>query len=616
VRAGASFGSFGRLRGSVEAGLERAGWAVYAGGDALRETGWRDHSPTDLQRLFLDVRRRAESYELALNASIAHTSLTGNGPSPLSLQQQRRQAVFTYPDESHTTLALIGAEGGWSLTRELELSATAFFRSSIRRTLNGDAAELAPCEADPSVLCAGADENEAGEGEAEPGAGAPEPVPDLNGEPIPASAGGDAAYNNTRTLSSSGGGTLQLVSRHSLLAHDNQFTLGLSADHALTRFHQRSEVGTFTEDRGVTGSGYFRGDESGEIRLRVYGTQLGAYAANTLELLPQLSLTLSGRLNWFHIRLRDQEATEAGEGEGGDLNGDHTFARFNPAAGVTYSPLLGLALYANYTEANRAPTAAELSCADPETPCRLPNAFLSDPPLAQVVTRSVELGARLRHTFDNGMQLSASLAAFAARNASDILFVAGSLVGTGYFRNAGTTQRAGVEATLSARLGRVQPYLRYQLLRATFESRLVLPGTNHPEATETEDGAVLFIEPGDRIPAFPMHSARLGTRLQPLDELWLDASVQVVSSQYYRGDEANLLSPLPGYATLNASAHYDLASFASVFVQANNLLSADYDTFGLLGEPAEVLEGAQDPRFTVPAPPISVALGLEVQIGN
>jgi outer membrane receptor protein involved in Fe transport len=451
------------------------------------------------------------------------------------------------------------------------------------------------------VLCDAEEEEgaEAGEGDLEP-------IPGVSGGAIPAEAGGDAAYNTTRTVSVSGGGTLQLVSRHPLFEQKNQLTLGLSAARAANRFRQRSEVGTFTENRGVVGSGYFRGDESGEVRLRVYSTQLGAYAMDTFELFPRLSLTLSGRMNWFQIRLQDQQL--------GDLNGEHTFARVNPAAGVAYSPTAGLVVYGNYFEANRAPTAAELSCADPEAPCRLPNAFLSDPPLEQVVTRSVELGSRWRHWFEDGTELSASLAAFVARNLRDIQFVAGSLVGTGYFVNAGQTQRLGLEASLSARLGRVEPYLRYELLRATFESRLVLPGANHPDATVTEDGNVIVVEPGDRIPAFPMHSAQLGADVKPVDELSFGASVRLASSQYYRGDEANLLDPLPGYATLNVRASYQVASIAWAFARADNLLSTEYHTFGLLGQPDEVLSGAEDPRFAAPAAPRSVWVGLELQL--
>jgi iron complex outermembrane receptor protein len=593
ARATGLGGSFGRLRGTLEAGFNRGGWAAYTGGDVFHEDGWRDHSPADVRRLYLDLRRRGERSEFALTASLANSALTGNGPAPLELLAERRRAVFTYPDVTKTALALLGAEAGWSLSRGLELNATGFFRASIRRTLNGDAAELEPCGDHPSVLC---EEDDLA------------PVPSTGGFPLPASAIGNAARNTTRTLSSSGGATVQLVSRQPIFEHDNQLTVGLSAARAANHFQQQSEVGAFRADRGVDLSGFFRGDREGAIELRVFSTHLGLYAADTLALLPALSLTVSGRMNWFDIALRDRQV--------GELNADHEFSRFNPAAGVTYAPAVGIALYANYSEANRAPTAAELSCADPQAPCRLPNAFLSDPPLAQVVTRSVELGGRLRREFDAETGLSASLAVFGARSSRDLLFVAGSLAGTGYFRNAGTTERAGVEATFSARIGRVEPYLRYQFLRATFESSLVLPGGNHPDATSTPEGDVILVSAGDRIPGLPLHSARLGADLEPLDTLSLGAFVSLDSSRYYRGDEANLLRPLPGYATLNARASYDLSSFASLFVQANNLLNARFDTFGLLGQANEVIPGADDPRYASPGPPRSVWAGVDLELSQ
>ena len=49
-------------------------------------------------------------------------------------------------------------------------------------------------------------------------------------------------------------------------------------------------------------------------------------------------------------------------------------------------------LLLNYREANRAPSPVELACADPGAPCRLPNAFVADPPLEQVITRAIETG--------------------------------------------------------------------------------------------------------------------------------------------------------------------------------------------------------------------------------
>jgi outer membrane receptor protein involved in Fe transport len=589
ARASALGGSFERWRGMIEAGFERGGWAAYAGGDVLHETGWRDHSPIDMRRLYTDLRHRTEHGELALNATLANTALTGNGPAPLELLDERRQAVFTYPDQTKTALALLGAEAAWSLAQALDLSATAYFRASSRRTFNGDAAELEPCDDEPGVLCE--------EGE-------PEPVPSTGGFPIPASAGGDAARNTTRTRGASGGGTLQLVSHRPWFDLQNQLALGAFVARSRDDFRQRVEVGAIRPDRGVTPSGFFRGDEEGEVDLRVTGTHLGLYGADTLALSRQLSLTLSGRWNGFGIRLRDRR--------GDELDGDHRFSRFNPAAGLAYVPSPGLALYANYSEANRAPTAAELSCADPEAPCRLPNAFLSDPPLEQVVTRSAELGARLHRELDPERSLSASFALYAARSARDLLFVAGSLAGTGYFRNAGTTERAGIELALSARLGPFRPYLRYQLLRATFESSLILPGANHPDALSTPEGDVIIVSPGDRIPTLPMHSGRLGAEVDPIPGLSAGAWLVLSSSQYHRGDESNQLAPVPGYVSLNASARYELSSRTSLFVQASNLLDARFSTFGLLGQPDEVIPGAEDPRYASPALPRAVWAGVDL----
>ncbi|WP_245619818.1 TonB-dependent receptor [Methylomicrobium agile] len=50
-------------------------------------------------------------------------------------------------------------------------------------------------------------------------------------------------------------------------------------------------------------------------------------------------------------------------------------------------------MYGSYGESSRVPTPMELSCADPNDPCRLPNAFVSDPPLDQVVAKTWEGGS-------------------------------------------------------------------------------------------------------------------------------------------------------------------------------------------------------------------------------
>jgi iron complex outermembrane recepter protein len=66
---------------------------------------------------------------------------------------------------------------------------------------------------------------------------------------------------------------------------------------------------------------------------------------------------------------------------GDSLNGRNAYLRFNPSAGITWQALDQLNLYASYSESNRIPTPAELSCANPVQPCLFPLSFVSDPPL-------------------------------------------------------------------------------------------------------------------------------------------------------------------------------------------------------------------------------------------
>ena len=67
---------------------------------------------------------------------------------------------------------------------------------------------------------------------------------------------------------------------------------------------------------------------------------------------------------------------------------------------------------------------------------------------------------------------------------------------------------------------------------------------------------------------------------------------------------------------MNARASYELSSFASLFVQASNLLDARYETFGLLGEADEVIAGAENPRYAAPGPPRAVWAGLDVELAE
>ena len=123
-------------------------------------------------------------------------------------------------------------------------------------------------------------------------------------------------------------------------------------------------------------------------------------------------MTLSGsaRFTQSSINLQD--------GRGDDLTGDHSFTRVNPSAGLTVDLGSGVVAFASYSRSSRVPTPSELGCANPDDPCRLPNAFVSNPPLDEVVAQSVEGGARGR---TGGVSWSASL--FRTAISDDIIFV-------------------------------------------------------------------------------------------------------------------------------------------------------------------------------------------------
>ena len=151
-----------------------------------------------------------------------------------------------------------------------------------------------------------------------------------------------------------------------------------------------------------------------------------------------------GRWNHAQIEISDL----LGEG----LDSSHSFARFNPGTGLTYKLTDYITAYAGYSEANRAPTAGELNCADPTSPCLLDAFLVSDPDLKQVISRTFEAGLRGRYTTpDKSASAQWYASVFRTNNSNDIILLATDINGFGYFSNAGTTRRQGIETGLRSR---------------------------------------------------------------------------------------------------------------------------------------------------------------------
>ena len=117
--------------------------------------------------------------------------------------------------------------------------------------------------------------------------------------------------------------------------------------------------------------------------------QTGLFFADTISLTQLLSAEVGLRWNHTYVDLRDQIGTA--------LNGTHRFRRLNPGVEFDYALTDHLSLRGGYAETSRAPTPAELSCADEAAPCSLTNFFVGDPPLEQVVGKTSVQVHRLTH---------------------------------------------------------------------------------------------------------------------------------------------------------------------------------------------------------------------------
>jgi len=603
-------GFFGRAQGSFQYGYNNGTFAAYIGGSGLTEDGWRDHSPSDVRHIYGDLGWRDDRAEVHVNFTGADNDLTGNGTSPVELLAVDRAAVFTHPDNTRNKYFKLGLNGTYAFSDVASLQAAAYYSELSQRTLNGDAAEAEPCEDEDDELCTEDGEDLIGaDGDEIPNfaTGSPyEEFEDLFDDPEFDEGGPYAFVNRTRTKTKSYGGSLQVTVARDIMGLGNHFVAGASFDRGETRFAASTEIGALTLDRGFEGPLFLIDMPDGSIApvgVNTTNNYTGVYFSNILDVTSDLFLTVSGRYNRAKIKLRDQI--------GAALNGDHTFDRFNPAVGLTYKVAPQLTAYARYSETNRVPTPAELSCADPAAPCSLTNFFVSDPPLKQVVSRSVEAGFRGHFAAPGDAVVQWNLGVFNTDNENDITFVPSTIIGRAYFQNVGDTRRRGIEAGLNARAGRLTAFADYTYLHATFRSPLTLSSPENPAADA--DGNIAIVS-GNRLPGLSPHTFKFGAAYDLSDAWTVAFDGRAVTGQRLFGDENNANPKVPGYVVVNLNSRYQLTKNFEIFAMVQNLFDTKYETFGTFSATDEVplieAPNADNPRAFSAAPPIAVYGGV------
>lgn len=593
VEMSVSGGSFGQIQGEFQYGTRIGNVATYVAGSVTHQNGWRDLQSSNLQNFYGDVGWRGNKGELHLSITAAHSVLNGPGTSPVELLAADPSAQFTAPNQISNDYASVSLTGDVAFTDTVSVQGAVYYRYLLQRVTNGNAPNDTPCNDGSGLLCF-----DGGYSTTLGGAF----IPDfLNGAQY-------SELDNQTTNTNAYGASLQAIDTAELFGLTNHFVAGASFDGAQTMFTAVSYIGGLTTlDRIFIGPGEVI-DEPGTnspVRVSIADATYGLYATDTLNLTPALALTLSGRFNAALIDLNDQN--------GGDLTGDHSYSHFNPAAGLTYQFAPALTVYAGYAMANRAPTPAELSCAGPTNSCSLANFFVGDPNLKQVVSHTLEVGARGDFHLSDTATLSYNLALFRSTLDEDIAFINSPTLGRAFFANIGQTRRQGIDFGLRFKTGRWLAFLDYSFIDATYLSGFVEGSGSNPAADANGN---ITISPGNRLPGIPDHQVKFGVQYKVTDKWTVGATAIAASSSYLFGDEANLNAPLPGYFTMNVSTGYQLTDHVQLFAWAQNITDARYYTFGTFSPTSSVslaqAPGATNPRSYSPAAPVGGFGGVRV----
>lgn len=240
-------GSWGRHQLQFSAGANDGPFAALLAFNRLRENGWRDNSPSELNQVFgradLELFGRGQA-----TASFLHVdnSLVGNGQAPIEDVRVRPEGIYTAPDAVENTLSQGWLTMRFDLTDTLSLSAMSFLRDSAQRAVNGDfwdgwnAATSGRVDAcDPGGINGIAD-GIRGDNTLADGANA------LNGPGIPGCIPNGVLGRGT-TDQSSHGFSLQLNWYH----ERNQLALGGTIDRNRVDFEQSEQLGDIAADRSV-----------------------------------------------------------------------------------------------------------------------------------------------------------------------------------------------------------------------------------------------------------------------------------------------------------------------------------------------------------------------------
>jgi len=593
-------GSFGRYQAGVQVGASSGNAAAYVAAEGIKEDGFRDFSDSEVKRFYGDLGLKGSLAEVHFSLTAAKNEFGATAAAPIELLDRSWSNTFTSPQTTNLEVYMPTLSATVKATDTLTVSGVGYFRSYKSRVVDGNVTEIGPCEfgGNATFLCLDP-ENDPDE-ERVQGINGADLVYDPSADPL-------GSIERLNTDSRSWGGTVEGVEKTPLFGRPNQFLVGVSYDHGRSKYRTSSELGTIGEKYVVDGSGIIIGgpDEIAPRNLVTENTYWGLYFSNALDVTDQLTVTVGGRYN--HATIKMQDLT----GLFDELNTTNKYDRFNPQVGANYKLLPGLSLYGGYSESNRAPTPAELGCAEPENPCLIESFLTDDPPLDQVVGRTGEIGLRGQGTYYGG-RYTWGAGLFRTLASDDILPVTTD-DGRIYFVNAGDTLRQGVELAATYETQKWNVYASYAFVDATLDK------------CDDPSGECAFLEGGDRLPGIPRHRFKAGFEYWLTSKWKLGADLVAASNQPFFpnevSDEEGLNSKLAGYTRVDLHTSYDITDNIQIYGLVKNLFNQKYGLYGTYFEADEVSEvdedlggpGFNDPRSISPSQPFAAYGGVKVK---
>jgi iron complex outermembrane receptor protein len=620
-------GSFGRIGGGAQAGIQNGNYSAYVTADSVHDDGWRDFSSSSqVNRMYVDLGARGDQTEFHLNFTGADNRLGGTVATPLQMLDQRWSAVYTWPQTTHLQVAFLQASASWKPTDTFSMQGIGYYRGFWQGHIDGNGTDSQPCDPGgpfPGQLCIG------------------DGVTPINiNQPTPNNISPGAflgEIDRNWTSTNSYGGSLQATSTREVFDRTNHLVVGLSVDHGRSQFTGTSELGTIDQNLFITGVGVFIDQPAADlspVSLLAQNTYTGIYATDTFDITPLLSVTAGGRFNIADLSLQDET------GQSPLLTSSQQYQRLNPVVGLTYKITPNVTAYAGYSEANRAPTPLELGCSDPAHPCMIDNFLISDPPLQQVVSHTYEGGLRgeigtggtapvsakekgTNSAKEQGTEatqkpwlLTWSLGVFHTNTTNDIINVASAVVPMfGYFQNAAKTLREGVEAKAAYSWDRWTVSANYTFIDATYQTNLILQSPNNPASAD----GLIFVIPGDHIPGIPNQRFKLSAEYQITDAWKLGGDLLVFGSQYLIHDDSNQNPKVPPYWVVNLHSSYQVTKNVEVFGLIQNLFDLHYFSAGTFFNTAGFNSNTfgasnffvlNDPRTFLPGMPFAAYAGV------